>query len=237
MKYYLYISDAKLDMMYSQIPLRIRDKIAAELKVDLKVISATFSEKNPRESRYGKLDLVRNYILENLPVGNVAQPDSYFAGTVPMRWGLVTDPGSGRIVYFGGEEGNVVLGLAGSRHHVVGFAGEGIVDTPPTLGAGSSMVQGILEQLEDNLAAAVDYPARDQTDAVVRLERPGVLFSGSVARDERALGTVLYATRNLLGPTQGLEFLAKRLLMGKLTVAGDETDILLGTPLYVALAD
>jgi hypothetical protein len=236
MKYYLYVSDAKLEMLYSQIPVRMRDKIAAELKVDLKVISATFSEKNREESRYTRLDVVCNYIHENLPVGNMAHPESYFAGTISMQWGLVTGTSSGRIVYFGGEEGNVVLGLAGSRHHVVGFQGEGMVDTPPTFGAGSSMVHGVLEQLEANLAEAVDRTAQDESSVVVDLKQPGPIPRSPV-KEERALETVLYTTRNLLGPTQSLEFLAKRLLTGKLVVSGEETGVLLGTRLYVALAD
>ena len=41
MRYYVYVSDSKVDMLYSQMPRGIRDRIAAELKIDLKVISAS----------------------------------------------------------------------------------------------------------------------------------------------------------------------------------------------------
>jgi hypothetical protein len=235
-RYYLYVSDAKLEMLYAQMPARLRDKIATELKVDLKVIGATVSTKDRPETRYSKLDLVREYLTTHTQIGSVSNPESYFAGTVSMQWGLITGPASGRIVYFGGEEGNVVLGLAGSRHHVVGFQGEGIVDAPPSYGAGSSMMPYILEQLENNLAATLEGETFADTSPVVELEGADA-FPDSDTRDAQALKTVLYATRNLLGPRQSLEFLAKRLLTGRLAMPVGERDVLLGTPLYVALAD
>jgi hypothetical protein len=36
MRYYIYISDAKVDMLLSQIPHEQRNKIATELKLDFK---------------------------------------------------------------------------------------------------------------------------------------------------------------------------------------------------------
>jgi hypothetical protein len=235
-KYYLYVSDAKLEMLYAQMPARMRDKIAAELKIDLKIIGATISAKSRPETRYGKLDLVREYLSKTTPVGTVADPQSYFAGTMSMRWGLITGPDTGRIVYFGGEQDSAILGLAGSRHHVVGFQGEGIVDSPPPSGGGSSMVPYILEQLENSIATALEGEASAETGSVIHLKNPGSL-PRSDSGDARALETVLYATRNLLGPAQSLEFLAKRLLMGRMVSSSEEINILLGSPLYVALAD
>lgn len=236
MRYYLYVSDAKLEMLYGQIPVRLRDKIAAELKVDLKVIGATVSMKDRPETRYGKLDLVREYLTRHTQVGTVTDPASYFAGTVSMQWGLVTGSASGRVVFFGGEEGDVVLGLAGSRHHMVGFQGEGIVDAPPSYGAGSSMVPYILEQLENSLATTLEGEAFAEAGPVVELE-DAAPSPASDTSDAQALKGVVYGTRNLQGPRQNLEFLAKRLLTGRLAMPAGERGVLLGTPLYVALAD
>jgi hypothetical protein len=235
-KYYLYISDAKLEMLYGQMPGKIRDKIAAELKIDLKIIGATVSTKDRPETRYSKLDLVREYLITNSPVGSVSHPESYFSGTVPMQWGLITSPETGKVVYFGGKVDSVVLGLAGSRHHVVGYQGEGVVGAPD-FSYGSSFAPMVIKSLEDGLAAVIDRPETAETGPVVQLKSPDPM-SPSETPDAQALQTVLFATENLLGPTQRLEFLAKRLLMGKLSGSGNErTDVLLGTPLYVALAD
>ena len=38
MKYYIYISDAKVNMLLAQIPHNIKKKVATEFKIDLKVI-------------------------------------------------------------------------------------------------------------------------------------------------------------------------------------------------------
>lgn len=141
---------------------------------------------------------MREYLSKTVPVGTVADPQSYFAGTISMRWGLITGPDTGRIVYFGGEQDNIILGLAGSRHHMIGFQGEGIVDSPPLSGGGSSMMPYILEQLENNIAAALEAEASAETGAVIKLKHPDPL-PRSDSGDARALETVLYATRNLLG--------------------------------------
>jgi hypothetical protein len=222
MKYYIYISDAKLEMLYAQIPTRIRDRIATELKIDLKLISATFSEKNRLESRYSRLDLVCEYIRGHLPIGTVGEPDAYFEGVIPMQWGALMGADTGSTVFFGGQQGDVVLGLTGSKHHVVGFQGEGM------MGYGrSGMVQQVYEDLDRQLA-----------DAIQNSESSGGDFRERVHQDEQGLWKVKYVAENLLGPTQRLEFLAKRLLKGQVSDGvGQERTVLLGTPIYVALAD
>ena len=66
MKHYVYISDSKVDMYYSQIPKKIRDKIAVELGINLGMFSLNVkgkgNEKTPLETRIEKLRLVVNYI-------------------------------------------------------------------------------------------------------------------------------------------------------------------------------
>lgn len=39
MRYYLYLSDAKLDMLFEQIPQKLLPRLVTEAKVDLKVVS------------------------------------------------------------------------------------------------------------------------------------------------------------------------------------------------------
>jgi len=40
MKYYIYISDAKVDMLFPRVPHHITKKVALEFKMDLKLLSA-----------------------------------------------------------------------------------------------------------------------------------------------------------------------------------------------------
>jgi Family of unknown function (DUF7019) len=54
MKYYTYVSDAKLDMLFAQIPSRVSKRLSAELKVDFKVVSLTLKPESEPITRYGK---------------------------------------------------------------------------------------------------------------------------------------------------------------------------------------
>lgn len=72
MKYYIYISDTKVDMLYPQIPQPILKKIASSLSIDLKFLGAELSvagKSNPSdETRYAKVRIVSEYIEKNLDV-------------------------------------------------------------------------------------------------------------------------------------------------------------------------
>jgi hypothetical protein len=124
MKYYIYISDAKVDMLFPQVPHDIKKKVALEFKMDLKLLSASRKTKTETEdNRVARLETVVDFIQEYGNVGSVDEPDQYVADTLLMRWGPYNgDPESG-VVYFGGETPSTVVGLGGSMRHVVGNAG------------------------------------------------------------------------------------------------------------------
>ena len=46
MRYYLYISDTKLDMLRAQIPVNKLKAIAVGLKIDLKLLSVSLERKS-----------------------------------------------------------------------------------------------------------------------------------------------------------------------------------------------
>jgi len=69
MKYYIYISDAKVDMLYPQIPKPILKRIASSLNIDLKLFGAELNigakSNSSDETRYAKVKLVSEYIEKN----------------------------------------------------------------------------------------------------------------------------------------------------------------------------
>jgi hypothetical protein len=209
MKYYVYISDSKVDMLYSQIPKRILDRIAADLNVNLGIFSLSVKEKeNQEKTRYEKLKLVVNYIENNMEVGTVDEPKAYFTGLLPMRWGEYgVDTG---LAYFGGKTAQTVLGLGGSMAHVIGNR-KGESDTHGgSIGADIGAVLG----KDLNLPNSFDYSQYDRIDDI--------------------LYTTHFATKRMKGPIQTLEFLAKRLAEG---IYSDKSHVVLGTPLYVAMVN
>lgn len=81
----MYVSDTKVDMLYSQIPSSWRDKLAGELKIDLQLLSVSLKEDPRDENRFSKAALVADYIRQHLSVGSAHSPREYFTDTLPMR--------------------------------------------------------------------------------------------------------------------------------------------------------
>src|SRR5258708_39832202 len=120
MKYYVYISDTKVDMLYPQIPKSLLKKIASNLSIDLKLLGAEVNigaKGSPSdETRYAKVKIVSEYIEKHLDVGTVDAPSTYVKGRLSMRQGTFKD----QAAYFGGETTQTVLALCGSIKHIIG---------------------------------------------------------------------------------------------------------------------
>ncbi|MBU2667026.1 hypothetical protein KOI35_26285 [Actinoplanes bogorensis] len=213
-KYYVYISDTKVEMIYSQIPVPLRKKLSVELKVDLKVVGTTLKPSTPPETRYSKVDMVRRFLEDSGDVGTVSSPGPYVAGQTMMRWGTIRE---GRLVYFGGTMSSVVVGLAGARRHVIGAPGA--ASTPETIPLSSSSVD-----LIEALGAADPNIVGLPMDMAAEV-------TGSL--DEFVAYSVLHASRGMRGPRQTLEFLAKR--VGEARI--DAQRVLLASPIYVSQVD
>ena len=234
MRHYLYISDVKLDMYYKQIPPPLRDKIAVDLKIDLKIFSATIKEQPLEESRYQKLRLVEQYLRNNEKVGSVKEPATWVAGTEPMKWATISSGSEkrGDLVLFGAKLPSYIatnsdvprecrVGLVGSRHHIVGYKGEGRAAEY----AGSSALGDVVQHLGQALAHKLDdldseYQGRHRSKS-----------------DHDTLEVVIKSVGGLSGDEQRLEFLAKKLTAGPKHRQGRTIEVVFGTPLYVAMSD
>lgn len=106
MKYYVYISDAKVDMLFPQVPHEIKKKVALEFKMDLKLLSESRkTETESDDNRIARLETVVDFIREFGNVGTVDEPNEYIEGILPMRWGPYMNNNGidSPVVYFGGE--------------------------------------------------------------------------------------------------------------------------------------
>jgi uncharacterized protein DUF7019 len=209
---YVYLSDTKIEMLYAQIPSRLRDRIAADLKIDLKVISVTVKEREPVESRFSKARIVVQQVQHDYDIGTVDDPRPYFEGSLQLRWGVYPDARIGEpLVYFGGVTRQTILGLGGSARHLVGAV-------PLTAGSTFSLGGSALPSILTVISHA------DQTTETADDDDKG---------DCAALGEVQAFTNGMTGPRQALQFLAQRLLTGRATDQRYQS-VLLGSPLFVA---
>lgn len=200
-RYFVYISDAKVDMLLQQIDPGALRKRTAEVGFDLKFLKAKRgAETLAGAERTARLERVVRYLTDFGDLGTVAEPGQFFGGMLPLRWGPMVGADGFPMVYFGGRDERTVLGLGGSRAHVFGTP-PGVEQEP--LPVGRSMLPSLLSGLTSDPGA--DGPA-----------------------------AVRAATDGLRGPEQTMEFVAKRLMHEP---GPDGTDVLLGSPLYVALVD
>lgn len=92
LRYYVYISDYKLDMLYEQISPALRRRISGELNIDLKLADLTLREsERPEATRMAKLRAIEHYIDRHHRVGDISDPGrEFFRGNIDMQWGWLT---------------------------------------------------------------------------------------------------------------------------------------------------
>lgn len=217
MRYYTYISDAKLELLHGQIPRKLLSRLAGELQIHLKVASMSVKGAPQEATRFDRLRLVERYIEENFEVGWMTEPRSWFRGELGLRIGMVT----GAALYTG-LDGGTLVALVGSGIHVVD---EGPSRFGSELRHRTSDLPALVTLMEDRSeepASTGSITYRDREDA-----------------DEQAvLDQVVYFAQGMRSPRQPYEFLARRLLEG--TTMGPDgrlVHVVIGTPLYVALSD
>ncbi|MFI8992673.1 DUF7019 family protein [Streptomyces sp. NPDC053542] len=218
MRYYLYLSDAKLDMLFEQIPRKLLPRLVTEAKVDLKVVSFSVQRPQTELSRYDRLEIVEAYLEREYDVGWMTEPAFWFRGESGLR--VSGADGAGGPVLMTGTDSDPVVVLIGSAHHVMG--GE---QPSPELGrVGHSWLPSLHRLLENS--------------------RPGPRSMETPSLDTRSLddrGTLrdsLAFAQQATGPAIWCEFLARQLMRG--TVTGEEgrtREVVIGTPLYVAMCD
>jgi hypothetical protein len=237
-RYFVYISDSKLNMFYNQINHSRLLHTSKELTVKLPLISGGVKrDEEIPETQMRKLQVVTEYIRNNCDVGPADSDCPYIEDTIEMKWGPIWSTEVGKeghdvpFAFFGGFTPKTEVALAGSKQHLLGGS--------PNVGPSDrfdSLTLSIMVRFSEylDLNTQGDYSIRlDEKNAHSDL----VLVS---------LYTHQFIDR-FSGSPQRLSFLARRLLYGKnplykskaiLSSSGRERrKILLGTPLWVCLAD
>jgi hypothetical protein len=224
MKYYIYISDAKIDMLLQQISHDAKRKIATEFKIDLKILSASRkAETETDDSQITRLEAVCNFIREYGNVGSVDEPDEYIEDTLPMSWGIVGhDP---CYAYFSGITDKTIIGLGGSARHVLGHS--------------SSEAESLYLTLMSHA-----YSLHDALKKGVGDDNEVPIYEGDLTKTPPLIGVYFAAEGMMRQPVQRLEFIAKRLTESRVDKKcarylemTEGKNLILATPLYVALAE
>lgn len=214
-RYFLYVSDSKVDMLLPQIDPGFAARRTTEFGVNLPMVAAKRTTEPAQPDRFARLERVVGHLQDFGDLGTIDEPGQFFAGVLPMSSGALPDGEDASLVFFGGGNDRTVVGLGGSVRHLLG-------SVP---GIDVAQAASSLPTMLDRLGAGSELEDEQLVDAI-----------GDVSgRSHRAaLTTVHQAVRRLQGPAQNLEFVAKRLLHGS---GPGGVPVLLGSPIYVALVD
>ncbi|MGW4527072.1 DUF7019 family protein [Amycolatopsis sp. NPDC004378] len=119
LRYLVYLSDSKIEMLLDQMPTTLRKEVASELKIDLKLLSVKLSRPATLASsatRLSKLAVVERHLEATAPVGDLGSTNGYFRARVDLDW-AVLDEG---VVLFAGRSGDRLVFLGGSTANLVG---------------------------------------------------------------------------------------------------------------------
>jgi len=156
-------------------------------------------------------------------LGTVDEPGQFFWGLLPMQWGPIVTHDGATLLYFGGRDERTIVGLGGSAE---ARPRDG---APRAASAVPSLLPVLLDAIDDRFDDEASHEAADQPSRppTTRPTAPPWLRCTGHGR--------------LRGPAQNVEFIAKRLLSGPSPYpeldGRDGMTVLLGSPLYVALAD
>lgn len=202
LRYYIYISKTKVDMLYPQIPADFLAAAEAEVRINLGVISTGLKSRSPEAPKElaGRAGVLAEYIRKHEEVGTPDAPKTWFQSAARLKWGVVREYASD-IALFGGRIGNRTVALLGSSESILGAAETAETQHAPfyyTLGFFNGVLDGYAE------LAGSEPPYFSWRDAVD------------------------IGLRALPNTEHQIDFLAR--------VVHAEGDLLVGTPLYVALA-
>lgn len=231
-------------MLYPQIPKPILKKIASSLNIDLKLFGAELSVgikgNISDETRYTKVQIVSEYIEKNLDVGSIEAPSTYFKGILPMR-SIIYAGAKTQVVYFGGTTHNRIVVLGGAPEHLIG-------NKPSENPGPPEMPASTLDHIAYTLHKLYYEEAHSQIRQVSSITETYLKPESSLLKVAAIVATENLMTPELMATTQQLEFLAKTLKQGKSdsfffnhTPRGleilDSPYVIIGTPIYVAIAD
>jgi hypothetical protein len=212
MKYYIYRSLQKIDMLWEQLSSKNIEKYSAELKISLGLLTGSIKSESSEKNLHARLETVVKHLEQEDLIGGSTNPLAFVRGVLPMTWQEVNfyrGASDQRMVLFSGylpavlDQPEAWVGLIGSAAYVSGMNDL----KAATLGyAQPSFWTRIIEELsapsEEEIKENL-YDLDNQIDYQARRRQDGP-------------------------PKQRLEFVAKTFFSWK--------GFIVGSPLYVAEA-
>lgn len=221
-KYYVYVSETKVEMLYSQIPLSMKDKLEANLKLNLRLAEISFAKKQMPDNAYTKLNVVIEYLKKAAMIGSLGKPLDYFCGDLFLGMAQIY-PG---VAFWGGKYNDIAIGLGGSMNNLLGYKWD-ISDAK----RGYSHTPWLVALLSKEIEMLIPFDPKHP----LLYGAPLGGVSGWEERETDAAASWIHdiTTNPSDFHVSKVEFIAKTIKRSEL----GGHDVLLGTPIYVALSN
>ena len=217
MKYYLYISDSKVDNLFQGLPLEKRKIIESEISANIAVLKATRKEKrNAYEDSIDRLNVIVRHLSAANKIGTIDEPASWIKAECEVF--IKQEESNKNTIFFLGETKYTCFALGGSSHHLIGDSKN--PDTYESMSFSPRLVKVLENHLDNPLIFS-------NSDSLIEKA-----MSARVSQGKRAWAQQIDAMlKSENSDSYFVGFIAKKLLIA--TYA--ERTYILATPLYVAM--
>lgn len=205
MQFYIYLSEVKVDSLYSQVPAWRR--LSVEVGIKLGWLSATIKSNQPAQALAVKTRAVARHIRRTENVTKADGSGSWVFDRLPLKFGVLRDRAEG-LAFFGNEFRDVRLVLIGHPNSLVGAS----------------------HSASDEIHTLDHYVLRFLQSASVTESMSTAEMDDERFRDI-AVSAAANALKSLDVRARGVEFLAKVIDV----VENDKPRMVIATPLYVSL--
>lgn len=230
MKYYTYVSDTKIEMLYQQVQSSEQLKKEATFGFDIKLLKGQVKEsRGIPENRFTKLESIIKQLKKSESIGGLEDKKPYILMKGLLTWGTFEDFDHERdsespITYWGTVRQNAVVGFAGSKHNLLGQQANGYAHS-------HSLTPAIVNWIYKNLNEP--FPEL----GVQRARKNGSRFHSHDLTEYDVANAIYLASTQISGQESNFELLAKVLHDSEWPEGFRHRHInrvVLGTPLYVA---
>jgi hypothetical protein len=221
MKYYIYVSESKIDMLYSQIVKSDAERREKSVGLDFKFVKGEYkTSRGIPSNNLTKLNAIIDNLAQQQLVGSIHEQKPYIRGCLKLKWSAYEPSLDVRppITFWGYISHRLALGLAGSPHHLLGKQADGTTDPGS---ATSVIINWLWRSFSDPPPLEDLEDPREREDYIVAY-------------------TTFHAAKYSSGHRGLYEFIAKVLHRSTWTrgIAKSKiTEIILATPLYVAMVE
>jgi len=118
MEYVLYLSESKIEMLYSQLPQNMAQQVAAEIGGSLGIVSAKLKTNPPSISPFNKAKVIERSLEVSLDLGSIAKPREWIKDVATVRY-IETDIEKGLFALVAKHNDDYFL-FGGSARNVIG---------------------------------------------------------------------------------------------------------------------